>query len=95
MKARRSRGSPTHANRGEREAERLRRHNEEFRFALEHNITIIEARRKLAQLHFAEFEARVRPPLKPGCAALCGTESPALHDSAPDHPRYWWKDERL
>lgn len=86
-------GSPTRANQGEREAERLRRHNEEFRYALAHNVTLIEARRRLAQLRFAELEERVHPPLKPPIAR-CGTEIPQAHQCPPSGTRqhYWWED---
>lgn len=79
----------------EREAARLRLHNEEFRFALAHNISLREAKNRLAQLRMVELEERVHPPLKPGCDALCGTASPALDQPSPDSRRFWWKDHDL
>lgn len=78
------------------EGDRLRRHNEEFRYAMAHGITILAARTKLAQLRMAELEERVHPPLKPASEALCGTEAPAIGRGAAESARrFWWQDDRL
>lgn len=75
------------------EAERLRRHNEELRYALEHNLTVLQARQRLAQFKMTALEERVHPPLKPAIG-LCGTESPATDaDPARPQPHYWWLDQ--
>lgn len=77
------------------EAERLRLHNEEFRYALKHGVTILQARQKLAQLRMTELEQRVHPPLKPALTGLCGTQSPAIGaDAGEQRPHYWWQDDR-
>jgi hypothetical protein len=94
-----SSGRPTHANRGrhgsEREAARLRRHREEYRYALEHDLTILEARRRLNRLAQAAFERLQNAPLKPGRSALCGTEAPAMREAGAgpeSRPHFWWED---
>lgn len=75
------------------EADRMRRHNEEFRYALAHGVTLVEARRRLAQLSMFELERRVHPPLKPGCAALCGTQAPVhASEQTEERPHFWWMD---
>lgn len=84
--------------RGGSEADRLRRHNEEFRYALDRNVTILEARRQLAQLRMLELEERVHPPLT---AAIdrCGTEVRANDPECSHYPphqgrtRFWWEDD--
>lgn len=81
----------------------MRRHREEMQLALSENLPLKEARRRLAQLRMHELEERVHPPLKPGCAALCGTAAGltveaterALIYGGPPKPHYWWQDERL
>jgi hypothetical protein len=78
------------------DAERLRLHREEFRYALEHNLTILQARQRLGQLRMAELEERVHPPLKPAIG-LCGTAAPASRADRPSHAAsdrqspFWWQ----
>lgn len=98
--ARGSCGRPTHANRGRlTEAERMRRHNEEMKLALAENITVLEARRRLAARRWREFEEAIGRRQRCGTAAVENPPAPLpaadIVPPTPQEPKYWWQREDL
>ncbi|MEO6359991.1 MAG: hypothetical protein ABIO43_05380 [Sphingomicrobium sp.] len=96
----RARGSPcgaaTHANRTAREAERMRRHNEEMKLALAEDLPLSEARRRLAFQHYREWEQRKALRERCGTADVAAVAETIAQSPPPqESPRYWWLDERL
>jgi hypothetical protein len=86
------------SKRRQTEAERLRQHNEEMKLALAENLTVLEARRRLAFRRWKEFEAGLDRRRRCGTSAApnAGQAQPSLE---PPHalveasaPRFWWQD---
>lgn len=77
------------------EAERLRRHNEEMRFAMEHNLSLADARYQLFQERMRRMDAardervaaRVDERRGRRNERLCGTSA---GEAGSEGPHYWW-----
>jgi hypothetical protein len=70
------------------DADRMRLHNEEFRYALAHNLTILQARNRLGQLRMRALEERVHPPLRPAI----GLHEAERAIAGPPERHFWWED---
>lgn len=87
--------------RREKEADRLRRANEEMRLALAENITVLEARRRIAVRRRQAFEAELarrqrcgthaaEQPVERAIATASATQA-GLADLPAREPRFWWE----
>jgi len=78
------------------EAERLARHNDEMRFALANNCTVLEARIRLNRQRWQELQERQEARFER--VRRCGTSDRPV-DSGPAQPtpadepapQYWWQ----
>lgn len=78
------------------EADRLRQHNEEMKLALAENVTVLEARRRLATRRMREFEAAIERRQRCGTAdhqpsAETDYTIPLTYSGGSARRPFWWE----